>query len=47
MWDGFSGHRKACINVIYTVHVHALWMCLMKPLWLLVCLLCVFVYAYC
>ena len=21
MWDGFSGHRKACRNVIYTVHV--------------------------
>ena len=19
MWDGFSGHRKACRNVIYTV----------------------------
>ena len=22
VWDGFSGHRKACGNVIYTVYVH-------------------------
>ena len=21
MWDGFSDHRKACGNAIYTVHV--------------------------
>ena len=24
MWDGFSDHRKACSNAIYTVHVRTL-----------------------